>query len=314
MQRTNNAIKSTFKSVDTEEFIDIHFYRPLGYYWAIIFRKAGIHPNGVTILAIFLGMAAGVCFYFGDLTVNVLGMFLLVWANMYDSADGQLARMTGQTSPLGRMLDGFCGDAWFFTIYAAICLRLTPEWGLWIWALGAVTGYGHTQQAAMADYYRNVHLLFLNGKKGSELSDTISLRKEWEQLSWKKNFLLKLGNTIYLDYTRKQEKQTPQLQRMMTFIRNEYKDEAPEWFRKSFREKSLPLMKYTNMLSFNTRVIALFVSLFIHLPWLYFIFELIVLNMMLVYMVVKHERFCAIFAEQLHLKQQEKTCCSTRIK
>jgi hypothetical protein len=302
---TNNLIASTFKSLDTEEFIDIHFYRPIGYYWAIVFRRAGIHPNSITLMAIFLGVAAGICFYFQDLTINILGMFLLVWANTYDSADGQLARMTGQTSPLGRMLDGFCGEAWFFTIYAAICLRLTPEWGAWIWILGAVTGYTHTKQSAMADYYRNLHLLFLKGKAGSELSNTTTLRKESEQLTWKKNFLLKLGNVLYMNYTQKQEKQTPQLQRMLAVIRNSYDDEAPDWFRKSFRKKSFPLMKYTNMLSFNTRVIALFVSLFIHRPWLYFTFELTILNVMLVYMVVKHEHFCATLAEQLNSKHKK---------
>jgi len=56
-----------------------------------------------------------------------------------------------------------------------------------------------------------------------------------------------------------------------------------------FRAGSLPLMKYTNILSFNTRVIALFVSLFIGMPWTYFVFELTVLNVLLIYMVVRHE-------------------------
>lgn len=58
-------------------------------------------------------------------------------------------------------------------------------------------------------------------------------------------------------------------------------------------------MKYTNMLSFNTRVIALFVSLFIDMPWLYFAFELTVLNSMLLYMIKKHEHICEDFSKQL---------------
>ena len=75
-------------------------------------------PNAVTIASIFLGVAAGVLFYYNDLWLNVLGMFLLVWANSYDSADGQLARMTKQFSRIGRILDGISGDLWFVTIYA----------------------------------------------------------------------------------------------------------------------------------------------------------------------------------------------------
>lgn len=105
-------------------------------------------------------------------------MLLLIWANSYDSADGQLARMTGQKSALGRILDGAAGDFWFIAIYAAICLRLTPEWGIWIWLLAATTGFFHSKQAAMADYYRNIHLLFLKGKSGSELSHSPQLKEQ----------------------------------------------------------------------------------------------------------------------------------------
>jgi hypothetical protein len=295
--------------MDTEEFLDIHFYRPLGYAWAIAFRKWGVHPNSVTLAAILLGIAAGICFYFRDLRVNIPGMLLLVWANTYDSADGQLARMTRRTSPLGRMLDGFCGQAWFVTIYAAICLRLTPEWGLWIWLLGAITGYGHSRQAALADYYRNLHLLFLKGKAGSELSDSATLRIEARGLSRKENPLLWLGNLLYLNYTRGQEKHTPRLQALMEVLHSKYNGQAPAWFRESFCRESLPLMKYANILSFNTRSIVLFLALLVDLPWLYFVFELTLMNLLLVYMVAKHEHFCTTFTEQLN--NQPKETCST---
>ena len=88
----------------------------------------------------------------------------------------------------------------------------------------------------------------------------------------------------------------------MNIIRTQYHDEAPEWFRQAFRKKSLPMMKYTNMLSFNTRVIALFISLFIDMPWLYFAFEITVLNIMLVYMIYTHEHFCTVFTKELESK------------
>ena len=290
---------STLKSLDTEEFIDIHFYRPIGYKWALLFDKLGVSPNSVTIASIFIGMAAGVCFYFHDLWVNVIGMLLLIWANSYDSADGQLARMTGKKSAMGRILDGTAGDLWFISIYAAICLRLTPEWGVWIWVLAATTGFFHGKQAAMADYYRNIHLLFLKGKSGSELSYSPLLKENFKKMSWRRGFIYKLFEAFYINYTVGQETWTPKFQRMMDIIRRKYDGQAPEWFRTAFRAKSLPLMKYTNMLSFNTRVIVLFTSLFIDMPWVYFLFEITVLNLMLLYMVRRHERVCAEFSERL---------------
>lgn len=285
--------------MDTEEFIDIHFYRPIGYRWALLFNKLGVSPNAVTIASIFIGVAAGICYYPQDLTLNIVGMLLLVWANSYDSADGQLARMTGKKTPLGRILDGTAGDIWFITIYAAICLRLTPVWGIWIWILAAVTGFFHSKQAAMADYYRNIHLLFLKGKSGSELSYSPHLKENYKLMSWKTQFIYKLFETFYINYTVGQERLTPCFQRMMQKIRTQYGGQAPEAFRKAFRLKSLPLMKYTNMLSFNTRVIVLFISLLIDMPWVYFLFELTVLNAMLVYMIYTHEHICKQFTNEL---------------
>ncbi len=292
-------LEASLKSLDTEEFIDIHFYRPIGYRWALFFHKLGVTPNAITVAAIVIGAVAGICFGFNNIWINIVGMLLLVWANSYDSADGQLARMTGQKSQLGRILDGACGDVWFIAIYAAICIRLTPTWGIWIWVLAAVTGFCHTKQASLADYYRNIHLLFLKGKDGSELSYSPALKENYKKLSWKHDFIYKAFETLYINYTVGQEKASPRFQKMITVIRTDYDGQAPEAFRTAFRQKSLPLMKYTNMLSFNLRTIALFTSLLINLPWLYFVFELTVLNGMLLYMTLTHERFCRTFTTEL---------------
>lgn len=295
MENKQPTLESTLKSTDTEEFIDIHFYRPIGYRWALFFQKLGVTPNTVTIASIFLGIGAGICFYFDNIWISILGIFLLVWANSYDSADGQLARMTKQYSALGRVLDGFAGNLWFGSIYIAICLRLYPEWGGWIWVLACVTGYFHSKQAEMADYYRNVHLLFLKGKSGSELDNSAELTVKFNELSWKKNFWGKLVVFFYRNYTTDQENRSPRLQVLFRILKDKFGEVAPESFRKDFREKSLPLMKYTNILSFNTRAIALFVSILLGWPWLYFVFELTVLNILLVYMVTKHEKICKRF-------------------
>ena len=290
MDNKQPTLESTLKSTDTEEFIDIHFYRPIGYCWALLFQKLGVTPNAVTIASIFLGIGAGICFYFDNIWISLLGIFLLVWANSYDSADGQLARMTKQFSALGRVLDGFAGNLWFASIYVGICLRLYPEWGGWIWVLACVTGYFHSKQAEMADYYRNVHLLFLKGKSGSELDNSAELTAKFKELTWSKNFGAKIVLFFYRNYTTDQENRSPRLQVLFRLLRERFGDVAPESFRNDFREKSLPLMKYTNILSFNTRSIALFVSVLLGWPWLYFVFELTVLNILLVYMVTRHEK------------------------
>lgn len=286
---TNPSLQASLKSADTEEWIDLLFYRPIGYRWALFFRKLNVTPNTITIASIFLGVAAGILFYFNNLWINVVGMLLLIWANMYDSADGQLARMTGQKSELGRMLDGVSGDCWFISIYVAICLRLTPQWSIWIWILAAAAGICHSKQAAMADYYRNIHLFFLKGKSGSELDNSIQQWEIYRSLSWKKEFVRKLFLWFYSRYTYSQEQLSPRFQRFFALLRAQYGESIPTAVGQEFRLGSLPLMKYTNILSFNTRIVVLFISISVNLPWLYFVFELTVLNGLLIYMIRKHE-------------------------
>ncbi len=293
-------IEASLKSMDTEEFIDIHFYRPLGYRWALFFGKLGVTPNSITIASIFLGVGAGICFYFNDLRITILGILLLIWANTYDSTDGQLARLTGQKSELGRMLDGLSGDLWFISIYAAICLRLTFEtipfthsdWGIYIWILALAAGAFHSTQACLADYYRNIHLFFLKGKSGSELDNAAQQKAIYQSLSFRKDPVKKAFQFFYKNYTAKQEKYTPQCQEFFNYIRLHYGEHIPEWLRTEFRTGSLPLMKYTNILTFNTRAIVLCLSLLIGMPWIYFVFELTVMQGLFIYMVHQHEKLC----------------------
>lgn len=292
-------LQASLKSCDTEEWIDLIFYRPIGYRWALLFQKLKITPNAVTIASVFLGVASGFLFYSNDLLLNLIGMCLLIWANMYDSADGQLARMTGQKSELGRILDGVSGDLWFISIYAALCLRMTPEWGYQIWILAAMAGFSHTKQAAMADYYRNIHLFFLKGKAGSELDNSKQQRTLFASLSWKKESFRKMYLWFYGNYTASQEQFSPAFQRFFKALVTEYGEVYPQALRDEFRKGSLPLMKYTNILSFNTRVIVLFVSLVFNVPWVYFVFELTVLNGLLVYMIYKHESLSKFMYQNL---------------
>ncbi len=301
-----SGYRASLKSMDTEEHIDLAFYRPIGYAWACLAKKLGVTPNAITIASIFLGVGAGVAFYFNNLWINILGMLLLVWANSFDSADGQLARMTKQYSRLGRILDGLSGDFWFATIYVAICLRenVTSQFFMdypWlIWVIAVVTGICHAKQAAMADYYRQFHLYFLKGEEGSELENAAELKEKLRSIPWKGHFWQKLTLATYTNYTVQQEATAPAMQALRRELKQRFPSGViPVSFREAFRKRSLPLMKYTNILSFNWRTIALFASLLLQMPWLYFAFELSVLNGLLVMMVVRHEKICRFFTKEL---------------
>ena len=308
MSKWSDEYRKSLKSMDTEEHIDLAFYRPIGFMWAQIAARLGITPNVITIASIFLGIGAGVMFYYQDLWINIAGMLLLIWANSFDSADGQLARITHQYSRLGRILDGLSGDFWFAAIYIAIILRenltipLFQEHPWLLWSIALLAGACHAKHASMADYYRQFHLYFLKGEGGSELDNAEDLNRQLKEsgVTWKNNFWKCLTMRTYLNYTVQQEASSPSMQRLRRELNRRFQDgKIPLKFREEFRRLSLPLMKYTNILTFNWRTIGLFITLFIGQPWLYFIYELTILNIILAYMMYRHEHLCKQLTIQL---------------
>lgn len=289
MAETNLA--STLKSSDTEEWIDIYFYRKIGYAIAWVSMKTGISPNMLTIISIFWGVLAGHLFYYSNLWVNAVGILFLIIANSLDSADGQLARMIDKKTKLGRILDGLAGNLWFLSIYIHLLFRMLNEgYGYWVIVLGAFTGLFHIFQAALADYYRNAHLYFINGQEGSEFDNSVKVQKEFDDLNWKDNFFEKFFMASYINYTKEQEIFTKNLQKLADIIHKKFNGRVPSDIQLSLRAANVKLMPITNILSFNTRAIALFIALISGQVIWYWIFEISVLNILLVYMVVKQEK------------------------
>lgn len=297
--------RASLKSSDTEEHIDLAFYRPLGFAWALLFRKLHITPNAVTIASIFIGVAAGICFYPENLLINIAGIILLVWANSYDSADGQLARMTKQYSQLGRILDGMAGDFWFISIYVAICLR-TIDFGCiipaldghsWaVWVIAAAAGVCHAWQAAAADNLRQFHLYFVKKDFPSELDDADAVKEQYSQARGIRKLIL----LIYYRYTASQQKSNPSMQQLLAILRRRYPNgKLPADLAERIRVSTLPLCKWENFLTFNWRSITLFITVLAGVPFVYFLVELTVFNIVMVYARCKHEKICKTYINEL---------------
>ena len=119
MPTFKELLAASIKSKDTEERLDMLFNRPVGLVMALAGKRLGIHPNAITAVSVVLGVAAAWMFYHTDLTHNLLGVVLLMLANFCDSADGQLARLTGKKTLVGRVIDGFAGDIWATSGFSA---------------------------------------------------------------------------------------------------------------------------------------------------------------------------------------------------
>jgi hypothetical protein len=325
----NENLNKTLKSVETEDWLDLHVVRPFCYYWAVLFAKLDIHPNTVTILSMIIGAVSAIFFgcasfyYSGTwgLMMNIIAILLLCLADIFDCTDGQLARMTGKKSRLGRILDGVAGFAWFIPIYHAMVYRFylhhdlefeflgidnTPENVLIAtgiaYALGLIGGImGTGGQQRLADYYIQIHLFFLKGEKGAELDNSKRQQEIYDQMTDETPAVERYFQKTYIDYTKKQEASTPQFQRLMQKIREKFgtSDNMPESVRQEFHDASLPVIKWNGLLTFNFRSFWLFLFCLLDVPIMYFVWEIVGMGLLYTYVRHRHESFCKRIADKL---------------
>lgn len=156
----------SIKSFDTEEKLDLYFYRPIGFAVAKLAKALRLTPDHLTYAGALSGIAAGPFFAHPENSAALIaGSFLLIWAGILDSSDGQLARMGGgKGSKFGLVLDGICDNVVFTAIYIGSVYALMQKFGVGIWLVAVPAGFLHSLQSSGLDYYNRDYLYFGYGK------------------------------------------------------------------------------------------------------------------------------------------------------
>jgi phosphatidylglycerophosphate synthase len=81
----------------------------------------------VTVISGLFGVGAAACFFYQRFYVGALLMYLSM---MLDCVDGNLARKTGQTSPIGAKLDSITDSVKKVLCLAA--LTFVSSWNIWL--------------------------------------------------------------------------------------------------------------------------------------------------------------------------------------
>jgi phosphatidylglycerophosphate synthase len=108
------------KSYYADEIINIYLLRPIAAVIVWILYPTRITPNQVTLMAILLGMASAAAYSFGTAAAIAAGGVLIVAKDIFDDADGQLARAKKIYSRRGRFLDSIGDFVVDVAVFAAI--------------------------------------------------------------------------------------------------------------------------------------------------------------------------------------------------
>ncbi len=124
----------TQKDPTVDELIDLYFHRPIAYELLRPWEHTSWRPtpNQFTLTGGAIGLLAAAVVMVaapGSLLWPVAA-FLMFFANILDCCDGMLARLTGQASTRGMLLDGMIDFIVGVSFWLAVSIRTAPEWGV----------------------------------------------------------------------------------------------------------------------------------------------------------------------------------------
>jgi phosphatidylglycerophosphate synthase len=271
------------KGEAVEEWIDLHFFRPLGARIARAAAPTAITPDQLTLVALVLGLLAGHLFLYAAPRFNVAGFALFVVSDIFDSADGQLARLRGSSTPFGRMLDGVSDYLRFTSLYLHLLARLLLDGGGWgVLLLAAAAAFSHSLQSAANDFVRN---LFLTAHGGGELDLAEDAARHAPQ-----GIVQRFAAASYRGYVARQARLFP---RTTALIRSVRGGRLPRSALEGYAERQRALLPACAWMGQNIRFLIVGVAGALGAPAAFFWVTLTVLNLVLARVVIGHERLAA---------------------
>ena len=279
-------IEQTYKAREVEGIVDLHFYRPLGFRLATFFAQKNIAPATVTLLGGVFGVIGGHLYFYQDVGVNLVGMFLHAVANTFDNADGQLARLLHRESRTGRILDGVVDHVVWGSVYVHLTFRYVVADGSWtVLLLAVIAAASHAVQAAAADFARNAYLYFAKGGSHAEFGSSAKAQTAMTGARWDRSL-----SRLAANFARQQEAFAPALARLRERIERGAGGAVPESLAARYTQDSRPLLKWWRLLMTNTRMLMLLLVLLVGHPIWFFWLEITVFNVLLVCLLAEQKR------------------------
>lgn len=193
----------SIKNSDVEEKYDLVFSRPLGFVFAKLLHKLGFTPTGISFLGLIIGVAGGILlFWQNSLTHTATGGFLIIFAGILDSSDGQAARLYNAHTEIGRYLDGIIDNLVFIACYTAAIFAFVDTYTfLGCFVIGALAGASHSIKSCIYEYYKG-EFLYYSGCDSSQRNASV------EEINTKfdrSTIIRKLVHLVVIDYMRKQK-------------------------------------------------------------------------------------------------------------
>lgn len=262
---------------ELQDALNTYLYHPLAWQLARLLAPTPITPNMVSIFGALMVIAAGVAYAALSYPVSAaLGMALHMGWHVVDGADGDLARMTGRASANGEMVDGLCDYGSHIVLYFILGWLLHFQVG-WVWANVAMwaAGLSHIVQSNHIEVQRRSYQWWFYDKPWIKTTGADTSSKSLGGLV--AAYLAVASEVTPITATLDEAKQ-----------RAEGDDATTADFKRAVAEQIPPLATIWRIMGPNPRAIVLGLSMFAGSPLWYFLYQAVVLNLLLVISILTH--------------------------
>jgi phosphatidylglycerophosphate synthase len=283
--------KRPMRPRELQDPLNHYLYHPLAWQLARALSRTPITPNMVSIAGACCVVAAGAVYAQPWYPLSaLLGMVLHMTWHVVDGADGDLARMTGRSSPVGEMVDGLCDYISHIIVYFILGWILWRQDGdFWFaWWLMWAAGLSHFVQANHVEVQRRQYQWWVYGTPWIRHS-----HGDREAATRKSVF-----GGIVTFYLALAAGMTPHARRIDAALEGADAAER-ERIAALARRDAAPLLPLLMLLGPNPRAIVLGLSMLAGSPLWYFLYQAVVLNLLLAASVVLHNRAAKRMAREI---------------
>jgi hypothetical protein len=268
-------------------------YHPLSAWLARRLAPTPVTPNMVSLASGLCVVGAGLAYTQIVWPFSVLfGLLLHMSWHILDGADGDLARLTGRTGPVGELIDGICDYAGHLVLYVLLALFLQAQIGPIAWLLMVLSGISHIAQSNHFEVQRRQYKWWVYGIPWLRSTSV-------EDLPGKG--ILAALRCAYLGLASRMAPSVSSLDAALADVGCD--PERLDRLRAVVREQLAPLLSGTTMLSNNHRTFALALSMVAGSPAYYFVYQAVVLNLVLARSIGRFDRAMDWIADELrHIK------------
>ena len=266
--------KKSLKNIHAEEPLDVYLYRPLAFVIVKSLYSLPITPNQYSLLALLSGIASGYYFIKGDQLSLQWGAFYFFMFAVFDCCDGMVARLKKNGTEFGRLIDGLVDYTVNAIAYIALAIGFKKQVSNdliqpWILVVGA--GLSKALHSICYDRYLNEYLAYEKGSDGFVAQELEIIKNKIETAHNDKKWFRYWALKAYMGYTSLQSSNS---EKVLPFNPQQY------------CLRNLRALRMWSMIGPAVHIAFLVIALLMRMPYLLFIYAIIIGNLWLVMMFI----------------------------